>query len=269
MNPVRRRIHAPARLAGMQQSRSCRVPVLSSRGLTKSFARGLARAANRTLAIDRVDLDVCAGEVVGIAGPEGSGKTTLLQCLAGLLRCDAGTVELFGARRGNGGHPSHVAYVPAVPVFYPFLCVRDVLEFRLSRVRESRVDALPVDRLIHCLDLTADSHCRISTLPAEVVFRVAVAEAMISRPAVLLVDTSVRDLVPRGRILEALREFPGASGAVVVAARNAASLARVASRIVFVDEGRLSGAFHLDDSQPPLESTPARRAALFVAEGVH
>src|SRR5207244_13596210 len=58
--------------------------------------RGLAKRYGGVIALDRVDIDVAAGELVGIIGPNGSGKSTLFDCVTGLVAPDAGTVTLRG-----------------------------------------------------------------------------------------------------------------------------------------------------------------------------
>jgi ABC-type multidrug transport system, ATPase component len=116
-------------------------PLLRIRGLTRSFARGLARRTGGLMALEDIDLEIHRGDVIGIIGPEGAGKTSLLQCAAGLLKRDAGTVEWFGHLFPGGGCVPGVAFVPAVPVYYPFLTVRDVVEYRYARETTSRPPA--------------------------------------------------------------------------------------------------------------------------------
>lgn len=78
------------------------------RGLRKSFLAGVQGCHARVNVLNGIDVDVRAGEIVGVYGPVGSGKTTLLLCMAGLLRPDAGTVQACGVA------PQHlVAYVDA------------------------------------------------------------------------------------------------------------------------------------------------------------
>ena len=245
---------------------------LSARGLTKSFARGLARAARRTVAIDNVDIDLRPGELVGLAGCEGSGKTALLQCLCGLLRRDSGIIELAGETFEGGGCPPQISYVPAVPLFYPFLTVRDVLQFRAARdVSSSRRDEA-VEGALSALDLNAESACRISVLPHELLKRLAIAEALIGDPSVILVDTAVAEtgLLLESRTLNALHARALGGAAVLIAVRDACSVAVAVSRLVFIDQGRISRAFSFDQQAPfaedsGLQSVPSR----FVAERVH
>ncbi|HEX6808957.1 MAG TPA: ATP-binding cassette domain-containing protein [Gemmatimonadaceae bacterium] len=66
------------------------------RGLRKSFLAGVQGCHARAIVLNGIDVDVRAGEIVGVCGAVGSGKTTLLLCMAGLLRPDAGTVQVHG-----------------------------------------------------------------------------------------------------------------------------------------------------------------------------
>ncbi|HKV49748.1 MAG TPA: ATP-binding cassette domain-containing protein [Gemmatimonadaceae bacterium] len=71
------------------------------RGLRKSFLAGVQGCHARARVLHDVDLDIRAGEIVGICGAAGSGKTTLLLCLAGLLKPDAGHIIVCGAAPGR------------------------------------------------------------------------------------------------------------------------------------------------------------------------
>lgn len=71
------------------------------RGLRKSFLAGVQGCHARARVLHDVDIDVRAGEIVGICGAMGSGKTTLLLCLAGLLKPDAGRIAVCGAAPGR------------------------------------------------------------------------------------------------------------------------------------------------------------------------
>src|SRR5512141_2180446 len=105
------------------------MPVLELRSLRKSFFSGSPLTPRRTDALLGVDLDVDKGEILGIVGGESAGKTTLLLCAAGLLRRDGGTIRWHGEAFAGGGPLPGLVYVPAVPTYYPFLTVRDVLHY--------------------------------------------------------------------------------------------------------------------------------------------
>ena len=245
--------------------------VLSMDGVRKTFSRGLARAIRRTAALTDIDLELGAGEIVGIAGPESAGKTTLLQCAAGLLRPDAGEVRWFGERFPGGGMVPGVAYVPAVPVFYPFLTVRDVVASRAGRdlsAWEKPENA--VNTALDALELTPRSVERIALLTRAESKRLAVAEALASRPRAILIDTCTSDLSPAISEItcRAVSSFAAAGGSVLVAVREASAVASVASRLILLTEGRVSQPFvriPRERHQPPnIPLTPR-----FVAETIH
>ena len=217
--------------------------VLSIRGLRKSFARGLARCTHRKLAITDVDLDLFHSEIVGLAGCEGAGKTTLLQCACGLLRPDSGSVI---AR-----HP--VAYVPPVPIYYPFLTVRDVISIRASRAAPRGTETLG-----ETLDLLELYHARneiVATLtPAELV-RLSIAEAIIGNPRAVLIDTSgAAPFIDGPGVQHALSRIASAGTAIMIAGRDCGALESVAARVILLREGSIV------NDQP---------APMFVAERLH
>lgn len=249
-------------------------PLLRVRGLTRSFARGLARRNGGVLALEDIDLELRSEDVVGIIGPEGAGKTTLLQCVAGLLRRDAGMVEWFGHLFPGGGSVPGVAYVPAVPVYYPFLTVRDVVEYRCARESTGRPAARAVQSAISRLRLDQRSATQVAALSSEEISRLAIAEVLSFDPEVLLVDTPpATECAPLSDCaLDALREHASSGGAVAIAARSAHSVVRAASRVIVLGEGKILRSYCADESGEerldpvfPLRTNGAR----FVAERMH
>src|SRR5690348_11306836 len=111
-------------------------------------ATGLTKRYGETLALDRLDLAIPAGEVYGFLGPDGSGKTTTIRCLLGLHRPTAGSAALFGIDAWTNPVEAHrqVAYVAGEPSLWPSLTTTETLEF-LARVHGG-VDAAYRDLLI-------------------------------------------------------------------------------------------------------------------------
>jgi|SRR5687767_1905675 len=248
-----------------------REPVLSMRGVRKTFARGLARSIRKTAALVDVDLELGPAEVVAVVGAEASGKTTLLQCASGLLRADAGEVRWFGETFPGGGAVPGVAYVPAVPVFYPFLTVRDVVACRAGRELSLwEKPASAVSPALDALELGARSNANIALLSRAESKRLAVAEALASRPRALLVDTCTSDLSPAISDItcRAIASFSASGGSALIAVREPGAVAAIASRLVFLSEGRVSPPFlrsaSVDDKPTAIPLVPR-----FVAETLH
>ena len=246
-------------------------PALSARGLTKSFARGLARSPTTHVALRDVNLDVCRGEIVALVGCAGAGKTTLLQCLCGLLRCDSGTVRLFGEALERSGCSPAIAYLPAIPLFYPFLTPRDILEVRAARSGNGTARSEGVDRVLSTLGLDRVERCRISALSRETVRRVAIAEALVARPEVILADTDANALTPAfdDVTLEAIGSCAAAGAAVILASRDAAVVTSVATRILVLAEGRSTRTFVVESFGEPIVVVAGPRPARLLAERVH
>lgn len=246
-------------------------PSLSGRGITKEFRNGLARAPLRRVAIDSVSIDVRQGEVIGVVGGPGAGKTTLLQCLCGLLKPDRGKVELFGEALEPGFCPLQVAYVPAVPVYYPFLTPRDVLEFRVARTPGARTDSRASGRILRSLELDGVDRVRIAALPADVIRRVAVAEALAGSPEVVLIDSCAEDLIRPfcPAVLAALVARADSGASVVLASREASAIALKATRIFLLDHGRAARTFAIESFGEPLITAGVPSASRIVAERVH
>ena len=200
--------------------------LISMRGVTKSFARGLARASRRTRAIANVDFEVFPGDVVLVTGDEGAGKTTLIQCACGILRPDVGEL-----RR------STLAYVPAIPIYYPFLTVRDVLSVRGATKQSAEM-------LLSAFDLRSFADGVIANLSGTALKRLAIAESLVNGPDVVLIDNATFD-APACSTISAV---VAAGAAVVVAARNGSSLARLATRIFCLEDGRVTRIFSMSHS---------------------
>lgn len=247
------------------------VAPLSARGLTKRFARGLARSPRRTTAIDSIDIDVHAGELIGLVGGPGAGKTTLLQCLAGLLKPDAGRVQLFGDNLLPGCAPAGTVYVPAVPVYYPFLTPRDIVEVAMARNPVAERSASCVDNLLESLGIDAVGSARVGALPRDILKRVSIAAALAVKPAVILVDGGETDLVsgfhPAALRLLVSRVQEGA--AAIVATRDASSVAFAATRLFLMNNGRAVRTFALESLGEPILSAATATIPRFVAERMH
>jgi len=248
--------------------------MLRARGLTRAFARGLARRNGGSLALNAIDLDVHSGDVVGIIGPEGAGKTTLLQCLAGLLKRDAGVVEWFGHFFPGGGSVPGVAYVPAVPIYYPFLTVRDVVEYRCSRESTCRVRPGVIDAALSEVGLSEKTSALVAALSVNEMRALSIAEALSFDPQVILVDTSPLkdDHAYPTEVLDALARHAETGGAVAIAARHAHTIVGCVSRVIALDEGTIVRTFYADANddvrRSPLFPLPSG-GARFVAERVH
>ena len=142
----------------------------------------------RVPVLSGVDLEVPAGEAVGIVGPNGSGKSTLLRVLATLLRPTEGTVTAFGERMGDEnafGIRRRIALIGHQPALYPQLTLRENLAFvgRLSGHAEDRVD-----EMLEIVGLAGAVNRRAEQSSHGMQRRVEFARVIQTRPDLLLLD---------------------------------------------------------------------------------
>jgi len=239
--------------------------VLAIRSLRKSFQFGSASSARSIEALTGVDLDVEDGEVVGIVGGQGSGKTTFLLCAAGLLRRDAGSIRWYGERFDGGGCLPCLSFLPAVPTYYPFLTVRDVFDHYGPReqdtyARRSRLIPTVTARL----GLTDHLASTVGSLDVEILKRVAIAQALVDESRVLLLDGSLDSLGSGAPLVH--RVIRESTSTLIATSRHAGVLAPVATRIVVMDAGRLTGSFSAMQPDSAFAPLPLIRQ---IAERMH
>ena len=164
--------------------------------------RGLVRRYGRTDAVDGLDLCVKPGRCYGLFGRNGAGKTTTIKCLLNLIRPTSGTVAVFGLdpRRHEVAVKSRLAYVPDRVAFYPWMTVRDTLEyFAAFRTRwNSATEAALLNRF------RLDPSQKTSHLSKGQATQLALATAICADPDLLILDepTSGLDPIVRREFIE-------------------------------------------------------------------
>ncbi|MCU0869604.1 MAG: ABC transporter ATP-binding protein [Burkholderiales bacterium] len=217
-------------------------------------ARGLVKWYGRRKAVDRVSFDVMPGEVVGLLGPNGSGKSTILRMLTGYLAptdgiatidgCDVLTDSLEARRR--------VGYVPEDVPLYPQMRVHEFLAFmaRLRGVAAPGV-AQAVDDVVDRLRLGSVRALTISKLSRGFRQRVAIAQALLGEPKLVILDEPTNGLDPR-QIIELRGVIRGIAErhAVLVTSHILAEIERTAQRALILLDGRLLGQYVIGSGEP-------------------
>jgi ABC-2 type transport system ATP-binding protein len=161
-------------------------------------ARGLVKRFEQTCALDGVDLDVEEGEVRGLLGPNGAGKSTLLRCLLGLVRPDAGAVELLGRPMDAPAEaiPDGVAGFVEEPTFYPYLSGRTNLELLAELDGGDAKDR--IDSVLEQVMLADRARDRVSGYSTGMRQRLGIAASLLRGPRLLLLDEPTSGLDPAG-----------------------------------------------------------------------
>ncbi len=219
-------------------------PVIAADQLTKWYGPRLA--------VDRISLAVDAGEIMGLLGPNGSGKTTILRILAGYLRPSAGTARIAGLDVVDDSLAARrcVGYVPEDVPLYGGMAVREFLVF-MGRLKGLTAPGLSgaVSEAMHRLRLEQMHDVQIGRLSRGYRQRVAIAQALLGNPALLILDEPTNGLDPR-QIIE-MRELIrslGGERTILVTSHILGEIERVADRVAILLDGRLLGVHALRGS---------------------
>lgn len=206
-----------------------------------------------------LSLSFAAGGCTALLGANGSGKTTLLRIAAGLL------TPTTGLRTGLA--PTGIGYCPQADPLWPDLTATEHLQIfgGLQGLAASSASARATE-LLDRLDLTPHASKQASMLSGGMRRRLSVATALVHRPRLLLLDEPFAglDTAQTARLEALLREEAGAGTAVVVATHDLDQAARIADRLLLLDEGRL---LHDGTLQALRADRPSHRLLLTLREG--
>ena len=216
-------------------------------------AVNVVKAYPRVRALDGVSLRVMQGEFFGLLGPNGAGKTTLISILAGLTRATSGSIHVMGhdvvadyrqARRCLG-------VVPQELVFDPFFTVRETLRIQSGYFGLRRNDAW-IDEVMANLDLTSKADANMRALSGGMKRRVLVAQALVHRPPVMVLDepTAGVDVELRQGLWAFIRRLNRAGHTIVLTTHYLEEAQELCSRIAMLKGGRVVA---LDSTQALLK----------------
>ena len=206
-------------------------PVVRASGLRKSFGRKVA--------LDGLDLEVGAGEIVAILGPNGAGKTTLMSVLEGLLARDGGEVEVLGADPGEAGSDwrERIGIVLQETAIEPLLTVRESLELYSGYYR----NPYPVEEVIELVGLGDSDGVRAGRLSGGQRRRLDVGIAMCGAPELLFLDEPTTGFDPAARrsAWEMIAGLRRRATTVLLTTHYMEEAAALADRVVIVSQGKV------------------------------
>jgi len=231
-----------ALLAGVRRSRRrsrtalaelSSVPV-AIQGLVKEYDDGYR-------AVNNVSFRVEQGQIVGLLGPNGAGKTTTLRVLMGLIRPTSGTVRVFG-ELVEAGAPvlSRIGAFIEGPGLLPHLSGRDNLRLFWAATGRPAHDA-ELDTALEIAGLGESVDRRVKTFSHGMRQRLAIAQAMLGLPEVLVLDEPTNGLDPLqiAEMREVLRRYAATGRTVVISSHLLAEVEQTCSHVVVMHKGRL------------------------------
>jgi ABC-2 type transport system ATP-binding protein len=213
-------------------------PRAASPGGSIVVAEGLTKRFGTLVAVDAIDLRVAAGRIVGLLGPNGSGKTTLIRLLLGLLRADAGRVEVLGRRVPDRSRLAEIGYMPQSDGIYPELTVWENVRFfgdlygGLAPGRAAEV--------LELVELADRRRSLVADLSGGMRRRLSLACALVHRPSLLFLDEPTVGVDPalRATFWAHFRSL-AAAGTTILVSSHVMDEADRCDELVFMRAGRV------------------------------
>jgi ABC-2 type transport system ATP-binding protein len=227
-------------MAGMEAGEEPMAPILSSIVLR---ATDLTKRYGDLLAVDRLSLEVHRGEILGFLGPNGAGKTTTLRMLCGLLRPDAGLIDINGRRIGAGDTRGlrTIGVSPQTIAIWDMLTCLEQLEFMGRMYGLPRAAARRrADELLTAFGLEEKRHRCGRTLSGGMQRRLNTALGFVHDPEIVFLDEPQAGLDPQSRVLvrEYIRSLAGKVTAVVTT-HDMEEAEKISDRVCIIDHGRV------------------------------
>src|SRR5213596_2832262 len=192
-------------------------------------------------AVDGVTFELDAGQAFGLLGPNGAGKTSVVKMIAGLIRPDSGSISLFGSNPGNPAARAELGFAPEDPDSPKFLRAPEVLDYFASLLGLD--DAERKRRIPETLEFAGleSDRRQVRQFSKGMKQRLGIAQAILGRPKLLILDEPTADLDPLGRRdVRALIESLKQSGvAVLLNSHLLSEVERVCDDVAILARGRV------------------------------
>ena len=189
-------------------------------------------------ALDHINLEIQEGEFFGLLGPNGAGKTTLISILAGLCKPTTGVAKVMGhdVQKDFRAARRLLGIVPQELVFDPFFNVREALEFQ-SGYFGIKNNSDWIDEIMHNLGLSDKADKNMRALSGGMKRRVLVAQALVHRPPVIVLDEPTASIDVKGQreIYELLKEL-NKSICIVVVSHDISVLLNYAKNVAHINK---------------------------------
>jgi len=205
------------------------MPILTISNLSKSYGK--------IKALDNLSLEINAGEVYGILGPNGSGKTTTLGIILGILAADSGNFIWFDGTYGPS-HRKRIGAILETPNFYPYKTAEDNLRI-ISHIKGSKNDNY--DHVLELVNLSHRKNSAFRTYSLGMKQRLAIAATMIGDPDVIIFDEPTNGLDPQGiaEVRQTLTQIAASGKTVIMASHILDEVEKICSHVAIIKNGKL------------------------------
>jgi len=233
-------------------------PVIQVKDLEKTYRSGVFR--RRTLhALQKVTLEVPQGEIYGLLGPNGAGKTTLIKVLLGIVRKSAGDATVLGRRAGDVEARRKIGYLPENHRIPRHLTGSTALEYYgcLSGLSVAEVHRRAPE-LLDVVGLKGREKDRVSGYSKGMQQRLGLAQAMLHKPKLIILDEPTDGVDPVGRkeIREVLRRLAADGATVFLNSHLLQEIELICENVAILTNGQVRKTGSVKELTQALEESP-------------
>jgi ABC-2 type transport system ATP-binding protein len=203
---------------------------------------GLRKVYRSLVAVDDVSFVMSRGEAFGFLGPNGAGKSTVVKILTGLVAPTKGTIRILGQPVSNLEMRRRIGYLPELPTFHKWLRARDFLKFHghlygmRGIVLEKRCH-----EVLELVGLAGRENQKLGTFSKGMLQRIGLAQAIMNRPDLVLLDELVSGLDPVGQrdMRELLRQLKSEGMSIFLNSHQLADVEALCDRVAIINEGHI------------------------------
>ncbi|ETT34094.1 MULTISPECIES: ABC transporter ATP-binding protein [unclassified Paenibacillus] len=212
-------------------------------------ARGVRKKIGRKWIIDDVTFDVKKGEIFGFLGPNGAGKTTTIRMLVDLIRPSEGMITVCGynVNRNPEKALQYVGSIVENPEVYTYLTGWENLQ-HFARMQPG-VDAQRINEVVEIVRLDQRIQDKVSTYSLGMRQRLGIAQALLGRPRLLILDEPTNGLDPKGikELREFIRKLADEGLAVFVSSHLLSEIQLLCDRVAIISKGRVLAVGAVDE----------------------
>ncbi|WP_395094388.1 ABC transporter ATP-binding protein [Armatimonas sp.] len=209
-------------------------------GLSVGYKRGIFKPERRV--VHDLSLSLQSGEVVGFLGPNGAGKSTTIKAIMGFVLPEAGSIKIFGLPAGSSEAKAHIGYLPEVALYYPFLTPLETLRL-YGKLQGLGGKALEQEsyELLSRVGLEGREKQQLRTFSKGMQQRLGIAQALLGKPALLVLDEVSSGVDPIGRrhLRALLGEVRQQGTTIFFSSHELDEVAQLCDRVILIYEGKV------------------------------
>ena len=218
---------------------------LEIKDLHKSFKAGFL--GKKIKVLKGISLGVKRGEIFGYLGPNGAGKTTTLKCILGLLFPERGTINILGSDHLSIKSKEKTGFLPENPYFYDYLTASEFLNFYSKLFHKQKTQ--DTDALLNLVGLKENSATQLRKFSKGMLQRIALAQALLNDPELVLLDEPLGGLDPIGRkeIRDIILDLKQKGKTVFLSSHILQDIEMICDRVAILVNGSLVNQGRLDE----------------------